>query len=144
MLQYSTHERYMLRFLVMRSGSSLLNHGCITDPNTGARRVARVRAIFHLPETVGRLQSPLLYVKYFTPLQQVDKRTRMYMVKRDVNRDGVQLAGIITPESLIRTCHLIPKWEDDILRVIKPEDVLDRFSVFYVNDFLDLHSYINT
>lgn len=68
----------------------------------------------------------------------------MYKVKWDVDAlTGQKRAGIITPDFLIRSCHLIPKMSDDVLQVVKPEDVLDRFDEFYVNDFLDLHSYLN-
>ncbi|KAJ7115282.1 hypothetical protein C8R44DRAFT_538537, partial [Mycena epipterygia] len=45
-------------------------------------RVAQFRAIFILPPQFGSYPHPLIYIEWFTPFNQLDKVSNMYIVQR--------------------------------------------------------------
>lgn len=56
---------------------------------------------------------------------------------------GNHFIGEVLPLSLIRqTCHLIPEFGEETAHFITSQpSVLETFNSFYVNSFLDLHSF---
>ena len=77
--------------------------------------VARVRAIFRLPEVYGnRLgKHPLAYVEWFTPLRQLDPDTGMFKVSIST-RNHHRRTSIIPITQIVRSCHLLPIWGKQI------------------------------
>lgn len=109
-------------------------------------RVGRVRLIFKLPPHY-EVPDPLVYIQTFqgphsqTPLKLVN----MYQVKR--SRYTAQYhhhyEEEIIPLSMIRrTCHLLPVFGTET-PVADPSkfDALEMFEQFYVNSYLDLHTF---
>lgn len=65
----------------------------------------------------------------------------MFEVSKVVGSEGRLVGEVIPLSQIIRSCHLIPQWEDDLVAPIgSPLDVFDKF---LVNDFLDVHSYLS-
>lgn len=65
----------------------------------------------------------------------------MFEVSKVVNNEGRPVGEVIPLSRIIRSCHLIPQWENDL---VAPVDCpLDAFDKFLVNDFLDVHSYLS-
>lgn len=109
-----------------------------------AYRVGRVRLIFQLPSSLvpSLADSTFAYVERFSPLGNVDPTNRMYLVHKVVDGRGIQSADIVPISQISRSCHLVPQLTDDLTTRLSPHSILDDFSTFYVNDFLDLHSYL--
>lgn len=105
--------------------------------------MGRVRAIFRIPDYVANVRDPLVYLELFTPLREVDRDAKMYRVRWQKDSQGKRKASIVSAASIMRSCHLIPRMENDLSGVLSPSLVLDSFDEFFVNDFLDIHSYLN-
>lgn len=109
-------------------------------------RVARVRVIFRLPDTVLQLEKPLdlAFVEWFTEFdRQPQTAARMFKVRKALRLDKSRETEVVSVDHIVRSCQLIPVWERDLDGVISPEEVLDRFEWFHVNDFLDPHAYLS-
>lgn len=108
-------------------------------------RMARFRLIFELPVAatgeLGQSRSPLAYVQWFTDLKATRHPSRMFEVSKVVDSEGRPVREVIPLSWIIRSCHLIPQWENDLVAPI--DSPLDVFDKFLVNDFLDVHSYLS-
>jgi hypothetical protein len=105
-------------------------------------RVARVRAIFSLPSHIAHYSTPLVYVDYFTEFNRyMSANVRMHEVQHALEPNGMQSSGIIPLTSIVRSCHLIPKFGEGYNHLWSAEEILDNWDTFFVNDFLDIHSY---
>ncbi|KAJ7094998.1 hypothetical protein C8R44DRAFT_890124 [Mycena epipterygia] len=71
-------------------------------PSSGVRglRVAQVRAIFILPPQFGSYPHPLAYIEWFTPFNQPDKVSDMYIVQRS-SRAHRRNAAIVSVEHIL-------------------------------------------
>jgi hypothetical protein len=105
-------------------------------------RVARLRIIFCLPSRISVFQEPLVYVELFSELpKRARNDVRMFLVSKSFV-DGRQESAVIPLTMVIRSCHLIPRMDDDLREPIPPHKTIDHFNTFYVNQFLDLHTYL--
>lgn len=113
-------------------------------------RVGRVRLIFKLPPYY-HIPDPLVLIQTFKgPTHNAPlKRVNMYRVERSryTNEFDYHYEEEIIPLALIRrTCHLIPVFDNNNRPPIantssSPWDPLEQFERFYVNSYLDLHSF---
>ncbi|KAG8942374.1 hypothetical protein FRC03_003269 [Tulasnella sp. 419] len=119
----------------------------VRDNTPGATypvRVGQVRVIFQLPSTIiSKYDVPLAYIEWFTELKQTQSKARMLEVQKAFCGDGLRDCSIVRVDQIVRSCHLIPKWRDDLSSMLEPDEVYNKFDTFYVNDFLDLHSYLS-
>jgi hypothetical protein len=105
-------------------------------------RVAQLRAIFSLPDSFG-VPEPLVYLELFTsphgdnPIANIG----MYRVRR-AEQGGTRCAQVVPLSLIYRSVHLLPmfgsrtsawNWE--------PTNVLETCNVFYVNQYVDTHSF---
>jgi len=118
---------------------TVLVHCSDEAQDTGALgyRVARVRAIFRLPQQFN-YEHPLAYIEWYSEFEEPHPDTRMYTVHKV---KGPGRAAIIHVASIRRSCHLIPMFGEKVNRAWTSEDVLDIASDFYVSDFLDMYTY---
>ncbi|KAJ3766835.1 hypothetical protein FB446DRAFT_653164, partial [Lentinula raphanica] len=115
-------------------------------------RVARLRVIFRLPETIdnyGLLEKApdcwprdlLAYVTWYSRFKPApDKATGMYRVEPAVASNGIPQGAIIPLSNIRQSCMLVPgrtSWE----RNWKSEDVLDKCSNFFVNNLQTKYTY---
>ncbi|KIO16784.1 hypothetical protein M407DRAFT_12650 [Tulasnella calospora MUT 4182] len=108
-----------------------------TPPRSAYRyRVARLRLIFELPVSVAEItpQPTLAYVEWFTELKATRHPTRMFEVSKLLGRDKMPVGEVIPLSQVMRSCHLIPRWEDDLTAPV--DAVLDA----YWNPDVDLGS----
>lgn len=103
-------------------------------------RVGRVKAIFRLPETFGKHASadPLAYIEWFSTLDKVNTVLGMYEVSpwiRTHRGQPYRASSIIPLPNIIRSCHLIPQWGEQMDRSWTSESVLDQAQRFYVNTY---------
>jgi len=72
-----------------------------------------------------------------------DDETGLWTVGPDTHDDGSPILSIIPLESIIRAAHLIPVYRTNnfISRLLTMHDTLDVFKVFYVNKYVDHHTF---
>ncbi|KAJ3860089.1 hypothetical protein EV359DRAFT_49809 [Lentinula novae-zelandiae] len=113
-------------------------------------RVARLRAVFSLPEDKLDTLFPancrppkhLAYVKWFSKFpRSYEPHSRLYRVKKEINGDGTVAASVIPVEMIIRSVHLLPKWGGMVPSEWTGETVLDLSPSFLLNVFKDDHTY---
>ncbi|KAI0054641.1 hypothetical protein BV25DRAFT_1816783 [Artomyces pyxidatus] len=114
-------------------------------------RVAQVRAIFSLPIKARRSIFPqekdddprhMAYVEWFAPFPDTAEDVHdMYRLTRML-KDGRRVASVIPVDNIRRSVHLFPKWGAVAPRSWTSSNVLELCDVFYVNCFLDRHTYI--
>lgn len=122
-----------------------------SDIYTGTR-IARVRVIFKLPDTVdagvGKQdaptywpKTPLAYVEWYKPLRrQSDATMGMFVVKKT----STPTYSIIPIGSIRQSCMLLPKFDPDDDwhgQGWKKENVLDLASIFYLNNWQSSYAY---
>ncbi|CAE6457916.1 unnamed protein product [Rhizoctonia solani] len=110
-------------------------------------RVGRVRLIFKLPSHYN-IPDPLVYIQRFdtpsrNPLVSVNMHGIQWM--RHIPQWGRRRVEEVVPLAFIRrTCHLIPQFGvPSITSSVDgdPSDPLTLFEKFYVNSYLDLHTF---
>ncbi|KZT19755.1 hypothetical protein NEOLEDRAFT_1077268, partial [Neolentinus lepideus HHB14362 ss-1] len=132
-----------------RFDTVLVNLGSGKEFGLSGYRVAQVHAVFTLPPRVVTTLFPqrhppkhLAYVEWFTPFaRSPEPNSRLYKISRSV-RNGDRLASVIPVLQIRRSVHLYPKWGPSVPRQWSSSSVLDDATVFYVNPFLDRHSYM--
>lgn len=114
--------------------------------------MGQIRVIFRIPERFSiqifgpnaQLPGPLVYVEWFSRSQTKGRGHGMYPVSRSMRANGQCDASIIELNRLIRPCHLFPKFSGNVDRAWKSSNVLERSKHFFVNNFLDHHTYQTT
>lgn len=106
--------------------------------------VARVRLFFSF--TFRGTFYPCALVHWYSRVGNgADEDTGMWIVKAEKDPDGVPSAAVLHLDTIIRAAHLIGIYEKDFLASgLKPEQSLDIFPAFYVNKFIDHHSFAIT
>lgn len=65
----------------------------------------------------------------------------MFEVSKVLDRNKRPAGEVIPLSRVVRSCHLMPQWENDLLAPL--DTPLDSYTDFFVNDFLDIHSYLS-
>jgi hypothetical protein len=114
-------------------------------------RIAQVQVAFRLsqcviPEAFLPVDTPppnyLAYVEWFTHLSATkDPKHGMYRVSRQME-GGQRSARVIPVDPVARSIHLIPRFEPVVAQEWSSFNVLEHCQVFYVNPFVDVHSYL--
>ncbi|KAI1790350.1 hypothetical protein LXA43DRAFT_891155 [Ganoderma leucocontextum] len=106
-------------------------------------RVARVRAIFRIPEHYGvEFREPVAFVEWFTPFRHApDPDTGMFKVSHS-SQTHRRRVSIVCLSQIVRSCHLIPVWGKSVDRSWMSDNVLERCKQFYVNPYLRHHDFI--
>ncbi|KAG8720172.1 hypothetical protein FRC09_010014 [Ceratobasidium sp. 395] len=125
--------------------------GQLSVPSYGisTHYIGRIRLIFKLP-TRYRIDDTLVLVQLFhvTSTTQPNKKMGMYKVVRERYReaDGRGYQERILPLSHVRrSCHLVPEFGSaaatPVIDSRTPFDALEEYENFYLNSYLDLHSF---
>ncbi|KAG2124860.1 hypothetical protein DEU56DRAFT_963130 [Suillus clintonianus] len=140
------------------SGSRLVarrSDTALVDRMTGAPglkdfRVGQVRAIFALPPTsIPMLFSPtvqvpshLAYIEWFTPFPPApDRNHGFYKLSRALARGGERLASIVPVANILCSTHLVPRFGAVAPREWTSGTVLDDCESFWLNLYLDRHTF---
>ncbi|KAF8494898.1 hypothetical protein F5888DRAFT_1795019 [Russula emetica] len=115
------------------------------------RQIAQVRTVFEIPRnkidnvfpsTNARPSTHLAYVEWFSPVPAVcEPQHLMFKVSRSI-QGGRRSASIIPVDSIVRSVHLIPQFGSVTPHDWNAYNILDNCQSFYINPFIDLHSYI--
>lgn len=103
--------------------------------------VARVQQFFSFTFR-GKLY-PCVLVHWFQRCgTRPSDNTGMWVVERDLDEDGKQMACILHLDTIIRAAHLIAVYgAEPIPRNLLPAYSLNIFRKYYVNKYLDHHSF---
>jgi hypothetical protein len=68
----------------------------------------------------------------------------MWVVEHMRYPDGTPVPSIIGINTLVRSAHLLPLFDDDefVSKDLECDDTLDHFNMFYVNRYIDHHSFL--
>jgi hypothetical protein len=118
--------------------------GFLTNHRLGCR-IARIKAIFKLPDTGLNKQplgskypkEPLAYIEWYSKLQRAEAYHGMYKIKPLESREG-----IVVPLTQIRQgCMLFPDFTSGRNSAWTSENVLDLSSAFFVNNWQSSYTY---
>ncbi|KAI1784413.1 hypothetical protein LXA43DRAFT_1101448 [Ganoderma leucocontextum] len=102
---------------------------------------ARIRAIFWLPAHLGVLPHPLMYVQWFRPFRGPEPKSGLFTTSHSTLNKACR-HSIVSANTLLRSCHLIPKYGlDDVDPEWTSDTVLDECSDFFLNTYLDFHMF---
>ncbi|PPQ87217.1 hypothetical protein CVT26_016215 [Gymnopilus dilepis] len=120
-------------------------------------RVGRVKVIFSLPKKLDTRfgprdlpstwpQGPLAYVEWYTLLAQVaeERNGIMYRIKiPPQNQQKRRLGAVIPLGNICQSCMLFPAYHGgrEVLSDWNHENVLDKATSFYLNNWLSKYSY---
>ncbi|KAI0075240.1 hypothetical protein K474DRAFT_1685420 [Panus rudis PR-1116 ss-1] len=112
-----------------------------SQPGFSGLYAARVRCFFDFKYQSKRHQCAL--VEWFEPeSDEPDGATGMWVVRPDVLRSGHRAKSVISVDSILRAAHLIPVFGREMLPYgFKHTNSLDAFHAYYINKYVDHHSY---
>jgi len=115
-----------------------------SDPNVpGMLGMAVVRvSLFFTFSFEGKLY-PCALVRWYKRYQeQPDNDTGLWTVQPEVDPVGDPVISIIHLDCIIRATHLLPVFgEDFVPKTLKFHQTLDAFKAFYVNKYIDHHTF---
>ncbi|KAG2033423.1 hypothetical protein BDR03DRAFT_871998, partial [Suillus americanus] len=106
-------------------------------------RIAQVLSVFKVPTYYPvneKLQGPLAYIEWMTPLREPEHDLDMFVVSRSTRRH--QRHGEIVPIShIIHCCHLVLKFGRIRDSSWTAENVNIICDQFYINPYIDMHMF---
>ena len=105
--------------------------------------VARVRLFFKFLYR-GTSHSCAL-IHWFMKLEdEPSELNGMWVVEHMRYPDGTPVPSIVGINTLVRSAHLLPLFDDDefVSKDLECDDALDHFNMFYVNRYIDHHSFL--
>ena len=103
--------------------------------------IARVYLFFRF--SYGGVDYPCALVHWYSTNDEPDASTGFWIVQPETTRQGARQMGIIHIDSIVRGAHLLPRFPSDVpvYREINYTNVLDVYTSFYVNKFIDHHAF---
>ena len=103
--------------------------------------VARVYLFFRF--SYNDVDHPCALVRWYSTSNEPDPSTGLWVVQPESTRRGMRHMGVIHVDSIIRGAHLLPRFPSDapVYREINYMNVLDLYTSFYVNKFVDHHAF---
>ena len=115
-----------------------------TDPDAPGMLgldVARVRLFFSFSYR-GKFYPCVLIHWFFRVGDEPDEDTGMWIVERELNADGSRRAAVLHLDTIVRAAHLIGVYGESTLpNDLSPAQSLESFQSYYVNKYIDHHSF---
>jgi len=103
--------------------------------------VARVYLFFRFSH--NGVDYPCALVRWYSTSDEPDTSTGLWVVQPESTRRGARHMSVVHIGSIIRGAHLLPRFPSDtpVYREINYMNVLDLYTSFYVNKFIDHHAF---
>lgn len=108
-------------------------------------RPVRVRVIFKVPDSISPFyKHPLVYVDLFTkPPKSRENAIKMFKVQYERNQDKQIQLAVICLDWIQRSCFLLPIFGVSTPLGWRTWTILDLCSQYYMDDLLDIDSFIS-
>ena len=103
--------------------------------------VARVYLFFRFSHE--GIDYPCALVHWYSTNEEPDAATGLWVVQPESIRRGMHHMSVIHIDTIVRGAHLLPRFPSDapVYREINYMNVLDLYTSFYVNKFVDHHAF---
>lgn len=103
--------------------------------------VARVYLFFRFSH--DGVDYPCALVHWYSTSSEPDDSTGQWVVRPESTHRGMRHMGVIHIDSIVRGAHLLPRFPSDtpVYREINYMNVLDVYTSFFVNRFIDHHAF---
>ena len=104
--------------------------------------VARVHLFFSFTLEEEEFECALVH-EYCKSFADPDPDNNLWIFKPDYDNDGYRIMSVVHIDSIVRAAHLLPVFKDvtRIPREISFTHTLDAFKAFYLNKYIDYHSF---
>ena len=111
------------------------------NPGMKGLLVAHVYLFFKF--THNGVVYPCVLVCWYSTSKELDASTGFWVVQPESTRRGTRHMSIIHIDSIVRGAHLLPRFPSDapVYWEINYMNVLDLYTSFYVNKFVDHHTF---
>ncbi|KAG2113347.1 hypothetical protein BD769DRAFT_1630072 [Suillus cothurnatus] len=123
-----------------RNDCIFINMGANLDSPMGGLTVAWVLCFFSFSNRTSHYPCAVVHW-YSHVLKGHDPDTGMYIVTPTTNNDVTPDVSIIHVDCIFHATHLIPVYGPDFIPIISLHDSYDMFNSYYVNKYLDHHSF---
>ncbi|KAG2145304.1 uncharacterized protein EDB93DRAFT_1241163 [Suillus bovinus] len=136
--------------LPARFDTALINNDTGQSVGVEGYQVGQIRAIFSMREKDAQFLFPpthqppkhLTYIEWFRPFSSTpDPRHGMYKITCLVH-SGEKVASIIPVSNIVHSIHLIPKFGPVAPCHWRSNNVLEECDTFFVNCYIDWHSFV--
>jgi hypothetical protein len=86
---------------------------------------------------------PCTLVRWFTHVaEELEEVMGMWVVQPDTNTDESPAIGVIHLDLVLHVAHLLPVFGDDFMLLnLSPFHSLDTFETYYINKYIDYHTF---
>ena len=111
--------------------------------NVGMKGLLVARVYLFFKFSYAGVNYPCALVHWYSMNSEPDTSTGLWIVHPESTRQGVRHTSIIHLDSIVRGAHLLPRFPSDVpvYREINYMNVLDIYTSFYVNKFIDSHAF---
>ena len=111
------------------------------NPGMKGLLVAHVYLFFKF--THNGVVYPCVLMCWYSTSEELDASTGFWVVQPESTRRGTRHMSIIHIDSIVRGAHLLPRFPSDapVYWEINYMNVLDLYTSFYVNKFVDHHTF---
>lgn len=92
--------------------------------------------IFSLPKEFADYPTPLAYIWWFRGISSRDRALGMYKIAASTRGGGHANTAVIPITHIVRSCHLIPAFGEQIDRSWTRENILRQSANFFLNPYV--------
>ena len=111
--------------------------------NSGMKGLLVARVYLFFKFTHNGVVYPCALVRWYSTSKEPDASTGFWVVQPESTRRGTRHMSVIHIDSIVRGAHLLPRFPSDapVYREINYTNVLDLYTSFYVNKYIDHHAF---
>ena len=86
---------------------------------------------------------PCALIHWYSTSDKPDANTGLWIVQPETTCQGQRNMSVVHIDTIVRGAHLLPRFPSDVpvYRQVNYKNALDVFTSFYVNKFIDHHTF---